>query len=622
MLLVLEVRHVEEVVRFLRAHTSVAAQGYQIVALNADVEEALTDAGLAYVSARDFRTDDAAPMMLGESWVESIFHDQKWNFFSYRSVSLARLYFFPLQAYCSLLLYYADIVSRVMAHFKDVSQYVVFSSEPTPVRGGPVEALQVTLFADTVALLARQRGSEVIVAEAVAPVAASHRWSFVLRRTSFGVVLSAYNTLITVLRRPKRIRILASDYWKNLAPYVDHLDDAEIILLDRMEGFRAGLKNLWRYRMRFMHIDSFAVGASTEREHVVASISQGWDSIQATRSLPPCTLREVSLQQLILRALDHVVSHATSTVVPEIDAAYVMMQRLRPDIVELRSTMSVQPHFVILAQVARALGIPSLEMQHGLEYYGPGSMDRRHSAEHMGVYGPLTERELATAGDGITTHVVGSPRFDVYATLPKDVRTHDTPHAGVVVLCIAPPVAPGLATDTYDIETYFAAVAKALEGLSRVSIIIKLRPGRTKQHLYESVIERVFRDVPHRIAQLEPLSQLYPEADLVVSCYSTSVLEALQCGTPLIYLGLSAGYALMGKHHFMQYEHAGALAIATTGEELIQVLGSLVKDAAARERMSQAAVAFLDANYAFDGDASERAAALITTLAQRSASAR
>ena len=612
---VLEVRHVEEAARFLRAQR-LGGDEYRIIALNADVEAALDHASLSYISAKTFRADDAAPMVHGEGWVESLFHDPQWSFFSYREVSLSRLYFFPLQVYCSLLLYYADIVARVMEHYPDAHRYVVFSSEPPPVRGGPIEALQVTLLADTVALLAQSHGGEVVFASPSAAPVASHQVSFALQRAFFSFVLSIYHACITAVRRPRRICILASDYWKNLAPYVDHLDDAEIILLDRMEGFHAGWRSLWTYRMRFMHIDSFTPRASAARIDAGHRIQAGWRDVQAGSGVPGLLVRGVSLRPLVLRVLDHVVSHALSVVLPEIDAAYVMLARLRPDVVELRSTMSVQPHFVILAQVARALGIPSLEMQHGLEYYGPGSMDRRHSAEHMGVYGPLTERELRAAGDTIATHVVGSPRFDVYATLPADARASAGAHTGVIVLCIAPPIAPGLATDTYDIETYFTAVAQAARAVPQVSVIIKLRPGRTRQTFYESVIARAFEGVPHRIAQLEPLAELYPRSDIVVSCYSTALLEALQCGKPLIYLGLSAGYALMGRHHFTPYVERGAMALATTPSELAQALHSLATDASAREDMSTKAMAFLAQAYAFDGKASERAAALIVSLAK------
>ncbi|KKW13934.1 MAG: hypothetical protein UY54_C0025G0014, partial [Parcubacteria group bacterium GW2011_GWA2_50_10b] len=41
----------------------------------------------------------------------------------------------------------------------------------------------------------------------------------------------------------------------------------------------------------------------------------------------------------------------------------------------------------------------------------------------------------------------------------------------------------------------------------------------------------------------------------------------------------------------------------------------LAKDPKAREHMSRAATVFLEKEYAFDGKASERAAALITSLA-------
>ena len=347
--------------------------------------------------------------------------------------------------------------------------------------------------------------------------------------------------------------------------------------------------------MRFVHLDAYAGGSSSEREQAQERIPKEWETIKKDPNFPKFLFRGFSIQPLVIQALDTIIADVISHVLKDIDDSYALLARVKPDVVELRSTMSGQTHFVILAQVARALGIPSLEMQHGIEYYGPGSMDRRHSAEHMGVYGPLTQRELHTAEDSITTHVIGSPRFDIYASISETDRTTQTTlHTGITVLCIAPPITPSV-IDTFDIEEYFSSIAQAVRKIQNVSVIIKFRPGPYRQSFYETAVAHTFEGVPHRIAQYESLAELCPQADIAVSNYSTATLEC-PVWYPLIYFGVSPGFDLMADLYFAPHKQEGALMIVKTKEELACALGTLAKDPQAREQLSQAAASFLKKN--------------------------
>ena len=101
----------------------------------------------------------------------------------------------------------------------------------------------------------------------------------------------------------------------------------------------------------------------------------------------------------------------------------------------------------------------------------------------------------------------------------------------------------------------------------------------------------------------------------MVSHYSTTTLEALQCGKPVIYFGVSPGFERMAEYHLTLYGQKGALIIAKTREELARSMHTLAKNPKARGEMSRTASVFLGKEYAFDGKASERAAALIISLA-------
>jgi UDP-N-acetylglucosamine:LPS N-acetylglucosamine transferase len=117
---------------------------------------------------------------------------------------------------------------------------------------------------------------------------------------------------------------------------------------------------------------------------------------------------------------------------------------------------------------------------------------------------------------------------------------------------------------------------------------------------FETALEHTFQGVPYNIAQYEPLAEAFSQADIVVSHYSTTTLEALQCGKPLIYFGVSPGFELMAEYHLALYGQKGALIIAKTREELAHSMHTLAKDPNAREQMSRAATVFLE-KYAFDG---------------------
>lgn len=612
-----ELKHVDMLSEFLSKHVDLQKEGYLIVSLDAEIEHVLTEKKILFRSGRDYRTHTAEPMTLGEEWLTALFDDVRWKSFSYRGVSLSRLYFFPIQAYLTPLIYYFDIIANVFARHSMLTRCVVFpSTTMVPPRGFCLEVHSIKTVVDVVTYLAAKNGIEALIPETASPMRVqTSAASFKVKHTLFSLGIGLLNTAVSCVRRKRSLRILASDYWDNLEPYLKAIDSAEVFLLDRRQVFNAGLSNIWRFRMRFVHMDAYANNASFERDNTLKKIIEMWQLIKNDSAMPTFLFRGFSIQPLIVKVLDTVVDDIISHVLKDIDDTYALLARLKPDVVELRSTMSGQTHFVILARVAREMGIPSLEMQHGIEYYGPGSMDRRHSAEHMGVYGSLTQRELQEAEDSITTHVVGSPRFDVYGSLPQTNHARQgIPPTGVTVLCIAPPIKPGT-IDTYDIEEYFSATAAAVRGVLGSSVTIKLRAGSYRQSFYETALEHTFQGVPYNIAQYEPLAEAFSQADIVVSHYSTTTLEALQCGKPVIYFGVSPGFELMAEYHLAPYWQNSALIIAKTREELARSMHTLAENPKARGQMSRAATVFLGKEYAFDGKAGERAAALIISLA-------
>ncbi|TSC68084.1 MAG: hypothetical protein G01um101456_746, partial [Parcubacteria group bacterium Gr01-1014_56] len=441
---------------------------------------------------------------------------------------------------------------------------------------------------------------------------------FMQKRIAFGVAIRILNIFVTIFRRPRKIRAIASDYWKNLAPCVNDIDSLEIILIDRKEAFKAGLSNIWKFRMRFLHLDAFSSNSSSEHMFARDLIAKEWQTITTESQLPLFEFKGISVQSIVSQALGLIMGQVLEKILTDIDDTHAMFLRIKPHVVLLRATISTQTHFVILAQVARALGVPSLEVQHGLEYLGPGSYTRRHSAEFMGVYGALIKNEMERVGGSRSIGVVvGSPRFDVYASVLKEkAKEFPKPVAeGLSFLCVAPAIDPGGDLDTYDYEEFFSAIASALKKVPNASAIIKFRPGPNRDSFARTTLATLFAGVPYTIAQFEPLSDLYPKADIVISCFSTAAIEAMQCGKPLVYLGVSPAQSLMGLHHFTPYAEVGAIKLATNKEELERIVVELSHNPNARKELAVKGVAFLEREYAFDGKGSERTAELVKQLA-------
>ncbi len=615
-ILLSEIGQLPALEHFLGEHPEIVSEGYTLIPIDIEIENVLMEKGIPFVSGREYRTRDADFMVLAEEWPRALFESKDWLFFSYRGVSLSQLYFLSVQWYLSHLLYYADIVANVIHKHIGLKRLVVFPApDGTPPMGSVLVARQIHAFVDAAECIGRAGGVEVIVQNIDSALKNEIRSaSFTLKRGLFSVGILLLNIIVASMRSKREISILASDYWKNLEPYIKNLP-AEIMLIDRQEAFKAGIKNIWKYRMRFVHPDSFRESVQEEQSTARENIARQWSLLKQQGTMPTFEFRGFSLRPLFVQALEAIIRDVLEERLEDIDDTHAMLKRLKPQVVALRATVSTQTHFVILAQVARAQGIPSIEMQHGFEYYGPGSVSKRHRSEYTGVYGPLTARQLAEVGDNDTTPVIiGSPRFDVYASL-RDAGANKKSTGRVTVLCVAPAVDPGGDFDTYETEEFFKTIANAATHIPNIHVIVKRRPGPNRDEWYLSMIASLFSTISHEVAQFEPFAELYPCADIVISCYSTAAIEAMQCGKPLIYLGVSPEQAMMGVHHFSYYASQGAMMIATTEAELSTALVFLVRDQHARAEVSKHAVAFLDREYAFDGRANERAAELVRSLA-------
>lgn len=586
-----------------------------LVAFDTPIEWELARKGIPFVSARGFRTRDTKPMVLAEEWATAALTHPHWSFFEYKKVSFSRVYFFPLQIYLARVLYYADIIGRVFEAYPSLERCVVFA--PNSAHPGLL-GQDHSVFAVAASSTARGLGKEAhIVTETESVSRASRPVSFQLKRGLYGIAIGLLNTLVVLVRKPKRVRVLVYDSWRNFAPVAQQIDSGEIVMIERLEAFTAGLKNIFGYRMRFVGFGTPVASASLMEAQALFKREQ--ERLHDSFDYSFATFRGVWHGELLRDVLEVCVEDAIGRSLGTIDAAYALLGAIKPDVVVMRITAgTLQPQFPILAQAAKAAGVPALEIQHGLNYNGPGTPSKFYNAEYLGVYGQLTIEELAMSGRnvGTTPVVIGSPRFDSYTSAKlKTKNGRQGELLSLAVVAASPCI--GAQLDTYDVEAYFEAVAAAVKKIGGMAVTIKLRSPADRPEFFRPLIARVFEGVPHVVVDSRPLMEVLMRSDIGVSCYSTAAVEVLLCDIPLIYLAVSPAEEMMGKYHFAPYAAAGAMEIATTEGQLEAALGRLAADPAQRAEVRSRTHAFMKKNFLFDGGASRRAAALIVALAKK-----
>jgi hypothetical protein len=472
-LLLHEIGQIKALQEFLSSST-VGNTSPIIIALDDEVERALQLLSIDFVSGRSFRTKDTEGIVNGEAWSTRILRSSQWSFFSYRDVALPELYFLSLQGYLTHVLYYIDILSNICRAYKDIEEIIIFSPPSSgPVRGSALVHHQVHAYIDAVSLVAKERHISVQLRTTASTKAVqNNRTWFQLKRSLFTISIALLNKVVRFTQSKRKIRILASDYWKNLTPYIKDLESAEILMIDRKEVFKVGIRNLFRFKMQFVHAEDFCSKAPGEKKRVETIIREGWLAYKKSPELDIFSYRGIQLRSILEQALSTIVEDACIRVLNDIDDTYEMLTKLKPHVVILRSTVSTQTHFVVLAHAARSLGIPSIEMQHGLEYYGPGSVSLSHRAEFTGVYGSLTKAQMEAVNDTHTTALlIGSPRFDVYLQERKE-SSAQTERDEFIIVCIAPAIDPGGdSPDTYDAYEYYAAIAQSVKDIPHVRVI-------------------------------------------------------------------------------------------------------------------------------------------------------
>ena len=601
----------------LLARVSVGEE-YDLIACDLGIEFLLEKKGMPFLSAKGLRgTASYKSLLSAKRLGEEIFASPGFSFFSHRGISLGRLFTPPLQYYLARLLYNFDIAAGALE--AGYSRAILFepSGEDEPLAGAVLELYNLRAFFDAVAAVCAHQGIELTAVSlprrSSALRIAFARKRFEVQRAFFGFCIYSLNTMVSLLVTKKKIRILASEYWKNISLLAQELPEAEFILVDRTESFAAGWSAIFRHRTRFMQGKDFLTrGIRRGARRASADFKESWQNARReSHAYAEASVRGYKLVPLLEPVLQKIFE-ASEEVLRDIDGTWTMLETVQPDAVIVRASVSAQTHFAVLCEVARLLGIPSIEAQHGVFSMGPETLSSGHAAEFIAEYGPIERRMWSEHGYAprSTCVDVGSPRFDAYRTL-EPARTQS---GRFTVLYIAPQLTPGEWMDSYDVFSFFETMASAAREVPAIHVVVKLRSGDAESAFFQEAVERTFKGVSHEVASREPLIRLFPRVNAVVSCHSTAILESLLARRPVLLDATLPVHAQLFPADFGPYLAAEALLTAEGEHELSRTLRKLA-DNGEREALVERASAFMRESYLFfDGKSSERLAGFVRSL--------
>ncbi len=616
LVLLYELGHVEALLDFWRAHPEERVRTL-VVPFDPTIEVALAKHSVEFVSGRRYLPQDTSRFMLAEEWSAALLEGKAWEWFTYRGVTLAPVFFLSLQLYITELLYYGVGIGRTLAAHPELKRLKTFASlQGMPLRGKPLVRKQIGAVVACAQAVAAQRGIATEVLGEWLLDSSTEPFVQRLQRMVLELAIRTVNALVGALRPPGRVRVLASDYWRSVGPIMARLPQGELMLYDRGEALQARFTNIWRYRMRFYNAESFSIRLRrSERAGAHQAFTKQWEQVRG--QLPRFLHDGFAANDLIAGAIDEIITDLTPGALELVDGVYALIERLKPQVVFVRTSMGAQAHFVVLPLVARALGIPSLELQHGIEYVGPGFSSRR-VAEYIAVYGQRMQDSLLTYSHHSREQlpIVGSPRFDQY--LAARTNTPRRRDSRLEVVCTTSnPDTPWAGYDRYDMEQYFVSIAKAVGQVPGAHVTIKLRSGQSRDPWYGEVIAKAFASVPHTIAEHESLEDLFASADIVISYYSTAVLEAMLCRKPVIVFSMQAIEQEIIRASLEPYAAAGGLLTAYTEGELAAAFKKLAGDESLRAELSEHAEGVLAQFNLFDGKASQHIVELVERLSKK-----
>ncbi|MEK7602520.1 MAG: hypothetical protein AAB472_03480 [Patescibacteria group bacterium] len=616
LIFVYETEQIPAVLVYLEEHPD-----SMVISLTLWVERELRANGVTSLPLTDFvlpTENNHSLLEQADTLAREWYQTPEMSFFSYAGMHLGEVLEPMLSEYFQRILYYLRAVHAVLAVHADRTLLVTpHSCKEARSTSGPLAPFEIRIVANVISTIGKQRSLSVqlLGREPVTPTAHIYPRSL-LRSYS----LACINACTKFLTPQKPLRIYASEYWWHVAPFIQTMDDAEVVFMERKELRNIPWTEIRKHRIRFAHpVDATSRKMRRDTREIVKQFTREWEAKrESVRSMEGFTYEGDNWWSLVEAAYEYLVTVYAERIVTDHKAFEALFKREHINRVLLRASVGgTQHHFFVAAQVARMLHIPSIELQHATEVVDAQSVHSRLAADYLASYGEATKENLTRnhGYDPNRIRAIGSPRFDSYTQ--RDSFTEAKKSEFLTTLGLNPEKPTLLYAvpseivdlyianfDSYQIAHYFTELRAVQEHIPELQILAKFRGGALTER-YRDFLTELFPDGGIVLSDSRDIVSLMRASTLVLAGNSTLFLEALQADCPTLL------YPLQPHDVVTKQTYQAVLPAPDNADTLKNLVERLVFNQAERELLLTAQQAFLHTKYAFDGKASERIAALL-----------
>lgn len=627
-IIIYEIKQVDLIITCFDIEKIKSENGHVIVPTSYEIELVLRDKNIPFYSMVGYsaRSSGKERAVLVSSIVKQLYTDPELNFFEHNGIKLGRVVGYSLGEYLLRILYYLDIFEFILNQFKEVD--TIYLPEPMVELSSTVGQLaefEIRAGVDVMTFLARKRGLSLkFISYSLYFVTEKKVHNFVrsLTRSFFIWLVRFLNGVILLFRANDAIKIFVSDYWWHVDSFITKMKRVEITIMERKEIQNAKIFS-WKYKMRFNHPSDYTTHfikawAEKKRQYY----EKKWQELgRRSNFSKQFVWYGINFWEIVSPAYKHLVTVFSEKMVETIESTEQLFKKQKINIVILRASLSGQIHFSILGLVAHRMGIPAIELQHGLECSESFSLSIHKCADILASYGPFIKKELEKVNKADSQVInIGSPRFDQYRNEIIGLESKDTLRKKLnidvsrpVLLYIATDIVLGQTHDTYSMLRLFKNISSATSQIEELQVIVKIRPGPATENFFRRSLKEVFGE-KCCIAQYENIHELIAISSVVASSFSTVTLEAMIAGSPLILVGIDKNDLMLIESHFLPYEKAEALRVARTEEDITYYVRVLISNPNESKILVSKANNFLKENFCFDGGSAERMATFLETL--------
>ncbi|TSC70227.1 MAG: Type 12 methyltransferase, partial [Parcubacteria group bacterium Gr01-1014_49] len=514
-----------------------AGRGATIVCLNFLVGRMLDKKKIPYIPLPDIieadSKEEVAWWELSHRIASEWYRLPAMKFFEYEGIAIAEPPDPTVHTYLSRLFYYVWVYDALAKKYPDAFFHI---PAPEITRAATSYGLAHFIAWSSVdgARMARLRST----ARGTRPAAGT----LFIRPTWKDVLTRAYNVFMRLLP-PRALTIYASAYWMHGESVIDRMDDTALVLLESTRRNDMSWSFLFKRRVRFRHSqDPVSIAEERIARKIAEAFREPWGSARKVVAAYLANIRKEYDWSPVLEMCDELIAYAPR-VIADIRTLRRAMKEEKPDVVlDMASVGGPQHYFFLLARVAQACGIPTLELQHATATIDPRSVFSRIETDYLATYGVDVNRWHEKIGQPSEKLIpVGSPRFDQYvnehdkgvAEGKRLFRTFGLDVTRPVLFAVVPYSDVYVGTlDSYQSATFFETIRLVQESVPGLQVVFKFRSRNHIGGMRDYVAELFPTDTA--IASDEDIFALLCASDATVCNNSTVLYQAVLAKKPLI----------------------------------------------------------------------------------------